>query len=95
MTFVVKENVLPNPADVRFFGTFGVVEEADVFADAIEESGLGCGRKLRFLRIRGRHRPLTVRDRVPAIVSAELYVPAATRSTLAMVVARGGEYRAA
>lgn len=44
VAFVVKEDELPDPADVRFFGTFGVMEEADLLPDAIEESGLGSVR---------------------------------------------------
>ena len=101
VALAVKEDELPDPADVRFFGTFGVVEEADFLPDAIEEPGLGNGRELRLLRIRGRHRPPIVCDRVPAIASAELYELAATQSThddnsrvatRAMAMARGREW---
>ena len=35
---VEEEDELPDPADIRFFGAFGVVEQPALFADAIEKS---------------------------------------------------------
>ena len=86
VAFAVEEDELPDPADIRFFGAFGVVEEPDFLPDAIEESGLGCGGELWLMRVGSGHGPPLARDRAPAIVSAELYMPAATRSTRTMAV---------
>ncbi len=96
VAFAVKEDELPDRANVRFFGTFGVMEEADFLPDAIEESGLGSvrgrGEELGLLRIGGRHRPPVVCDRVPAIASAELHELAASQSTRTMITRGGNAY---
>ena len=95
VTFAVEEDELPDPADIRFFGAFGVVEQPDFFADAIEESGLGSGGELGRKRFGGGYRPPLARDRAPAIVSTELSIFSATRSTPAMAVPCRLEHTAA